>query len=159
MERDRVTLEPYTQERCQAFWRGYTADPAMWEGAYVYDEARAADYYQSKVKQPDRVFFAVCLQGETIGEIQLKRIDRVRKSATLSVHLSDDRYKNQGFGTQAIRLMADYGFAELDLSEIYADAVHRNARSRHVLEKLGFSCTHEDASLRYYVLRKPESGA
>ena len=155
MEPD-ITLKPYTPERCHAFWRGYTADPAMWSQAYIYDENKASEYYQSKVMQPDRVFFAVCLQGETIGEIQLKRIDRTEKHATLSVHLADDRHKNKGYGTQAIRLMTNYGFQELGLTAIYADAVHRNARSRHVLERLGFVYTLEDELLRYYVLKKPK---
>ncbi|HPJ03518.1 MAG TPA: GNAT family N-acetyltransferase [Candidatus Limiplasma sp.] len=154
-----ITLEPYTQERCHAFWRGYTSDPAMWSEPFVYDEQKINAYYQHTVTQPNRVYFAVCHQGDTIGEIQLKRINQTKKHATLSVHLADDRYKNQGLGTQAIRLMTDYGFAVLDLEMIYADAVHRNMRSQHVLEKLGFIYTHEDDLLRYYALRKPESGA
>ncbi|MBE0600195.1 MAG: N-acetyltransferase, partial [Firmicutes bacterium] len=48
-----------------------------------------------------------------------------------------------------------YGFRELGLTAIYADAVHRNAHSRHVLRKLGFVYTHEDDLLRYYVLPRP----
>ena len=157
MARDaHITLEPYTLERCLKFWRGYTADPAMWAEPYAYHEDKVKDYYKQKVLQPDRVFFAVCYQGETVGEIQLKRIDRAGKHATLSVHLSDDRYKNRGWGTQAIEMTIAYAFTTLGLDTIYADAVHRNTRSRHVLEKIGFVLTHEDDILRYYKLRKQE---
>ncbi|MBE0601390.1 MAG: hypothetical protein IH607_06345, partial [Firmicutes bacterium] len=79
-----ITLEPYTGERCHAFWRGYTADPAMRAEPYAYDERSIDAYDQVKVLQPDRVFFAICHQGETIGEIQFKRIDRIQLHTTLS---------------------------------------------------------------------------
>jgi RimJ/RimL family protein N-acetyltransferase len=157
LEDTHITLEPYTQERCHAFWQRYTADPAMWSEQYVYDEQKIQEYYQTKVAQPDRVYFAICYQGETVGEIQLKGIDREQKHATLSIHLADDRYKNRGWGSQAIRLLATYAFETLGLCSLYADSVHRNTRSQHVLQKIGFTFTHADDQLRYYVLHQPKS--
>lgn len=157
MQQDtRITLEPYTQERCHAFWQGYTADPAMWSEQFVYDEQKIQKYYQTKVARPDRVYFAICYQGETVGEILLKGIDRVQKHATLSIHLANDRYKNRGWGSQAILLLADYAFETLGLCTLCADSLHRNSRSQHVLGKIGFTLTRADETLRYYVLHKPQ---
>lgn len=157
MDGAQISLQPYTLERCRAFWRGYVADPAMWEDDYLYDREKVDAYHQSKTSDPRRRLFAICHEDTVVGEIQLKRIDRSRGCATLSIHLANDMYKNRGWGTEAIRLLTEYAFGELDLQTVYADCVHRNVRSRHVLEKLGFAFLKEDALLRYYCLtREPQ---
>lgn len=146
-----VSLQPYTQERCHAFWKGYVPDPAMWEGAYTYDAANVDGYYRDKVQAAGRRFFAICHGETTVGEIQLKRIDLVQGCATMSIHLACDAYKNRGWGTLAEALLIDWAKEALSLRTLYADCVLRNLRSQHVLEKNGFAFTHEEGGLRYYM--------
>ncbi len=50
-------------------------------------------------------------------------------------------------------MIIDYAIHVLGLRIIYADAVHRNTRSKHILEKLGFSHLYNDEILAYYELR------
>ena len=76
------------------------------------------------------------------------------KSAVLSVHLNSACYKNRGFGTEAQRQMIAYGFEQLGLQKIYADCLHRNQRSRHIIEKLGFRHLRSDDSFHYFVLER-----
>ncbi len=45
-------------------------------------------------------------------------------------------------------------FESLGLSAVYADCLHRNVRSRHVLEKVGFAFLREDGLLLYFILRR-----
>lgn len=149
-----IALQPYTLERCHEFWKEYVPDPDMWEQGYTYDHEGINRYYQSKAQDKSRRFFAVCHNERTVGEIQLKYIDAERGYGTLSIHFSHDKYKNRGWGTEAVRLLADYAFEELGLHAVYADCVHRNKRSQHVLEKNGFVYSHEDEALRYYVLKR-----
>lgn len=154
LQGDLIALQPYTLERCHEFWKEYVPDPDMWEQGYAYDYEGINRYYQSKVKGKGRRFFAVCHNEKTVGEIQLKYIDPEQGCATLSIHFSNDEYKNRGWGTEAVRLLVNYAFEELGLHTIYADCVHRNKRSRHVLEKNGFAYLREDEALRYYVLKR-----
>ena len=149
-----ITLRPYTLEYCHEFFREYSADPAMWGNGYSYDRKNVTLYYQSKVLDENRRFFAICLDEKIIGEIQLKYIDFDKGCATLSLHFSNDAYKNRGYGTDAIGLMTGYAFETLGLHTVLADCVHRNTRSQHVLEKSGFIFSHEDENLRYYTLTK-----
>lgn len=149
-----ITLQPYTLERCHEFWKAYVPDPDMWEGSYAYHKEAIDQYYQSKVMDANRRYFAVCNGGQTLGEIQLKYIDFEKRCGTLSIHFANDTYKNRGWGTEAERLLVNYAFDELGLETIYADCVHRNKRSQHVLEKNGFVYSREDEQLRYYVLNK-----
>lgn len=153
-----IELLPYTKERVHEFYRQYVYDPMIFSKdadikSYVYSKSLVDDFYEYKVLDPTRRFFAICLEDKTIGEIQIKYIDFSKKCGTLSVALVNDSVKGYGFGTQAEKLMIDYAFNNLGLLTLYADTVLRNTRSQHVLEKLGFSYTHEDKMLRYYELQ------
>lgn len=147
---EKIVLAPYTIERCHAFFKDYVADPAMTYDAYTYDKEKVDRYYQNKVLDTSRIFFAICHNDETVGEIQIKRIDKEKLCGTLSIHLVNDAFKGKGYGTEALQLLIDYAINTLGLKTIYADAVHRNHRSKHILEKLGFEYLYDDDVLSYY---------
>ncbi len=147
---DNIKLEPYTNELCRRVYGRYVADPMMTDSIFVYSDAWADRYFASRVGAADRRLFAVMLGDEPIGEVQLKHIDLSAKTATLSIILVNDAYKNKGYGTIAESLMLDYAFDVLRLKTVYADCVKRNTRSRHVLQKVGFVFTHEDDEFYYF---------
>ena len=68
----------------------------------------------------------------------------------MGIHLQNDAVKEKGYGTQAERLILQYAFNELGMVAVNADAVLKNTRSQHVLEKVGFCYTHEDDTFKYY---------
>lgn len=116
---------------------------------YSYDKASVDRYFDSK-NEPSRIVFAIMLEGKPIGELQLKGIDREKAECTLSIHLQHDTVKGKGYGTQAVRLAVKYAFDELGMAAVNADAVLKNTRSQHVLEKVGFAFTGEDEMFKYY---------
>lgn len=145
-----ISLMPYTRETCHAFYKCYVPDPMMTEDVYVYDEVWVNRYYDLKVKDPLRCFFAIENEGRVIGEIQLKKLDFRAGHGTLSIILANDSVKNKGFGTRAELLMIEYAKSQLKLKTIFADTIHRNTRSRHVLEKIGFQFIKRDNQLDYF---------
>ncbi len=149
-----IGLQPFTLERCHEFWKNYVSDPDMWEKSYIYGKESINKYFQSKVMDGSRRYFAICNNEKTMEVILLKYIDFDRRCGTMSIHFANDKYKNRGWGTEAEQLLVNYAFEELGLDTIYADCVHRNRRSQHVLEKIGFEYSHEDDVLRYYVLKR-----
>jgi RimJ/RimL family protein N-acetyltransferase len=148
---EEISLQPYTQKLCQSFYRDYISDPQMTHQDFVYDTKWVQRYYEKKVQEKDRAFFAICRGKDIIGECQLKHIDLATLSATMSIHLQQDRYKNQGYGTKAIILLCSYAGQNMGLKTLYADAVLRNLRSQHVLEKCGFTRVKQDENLVYYM--------
>ena len=150
---EKIVLRPYTLERCHEFYQGYMADPAMTDDNYTYDQKNVNRYYETKVLDTTRCFFAICHNNNIIGEIQIKRIDLERRCGTLSIILKNDTVKGKGFGTEAERLMLDYASNALGLHTLYADVVHRNCRSKRVLEKVGFKHLYNDDDLAYYEYR------
>lgn len=147
---EKIVLAPYTIDRCHAFFKDYVADPAMTYDIYTYDKDEVDRYYQNKVLDTSRIFFAICHNDNTVGEIQIKRIDKEKLCGTLSISLVNDGFKGKGYGTEAQKLLIDYAINTLGLKIIYADAVHRNNRSKHILQKLGFEHLYDDDALAYY---------
>jgi RimJ/RimL family protein N-acetyltransferase len=73
-------------------------------------------------------------------------------------------YWNRGYATDGTRQLLDFAFDKLELAEVFARPLKRNAPSRRVLEKLGFTAvakeTHEhpkwtedDPVVRYELAR------
>lgn len=147
---DKIELLSYSLERCHEFYKNYTADPMMTHEPFVYHKDHIDKYYKNKVMDPNRRYFAIVYQSKTIGEIQIKHIDPVDKSGTLSIIIGEDKHKNMGFGSEAIKLILKYAKDQLKFKKIYADAIHRNKRSQHVLEKIAFEYLKEDDVLKYY---------
>ena len=78
---------------------------------------------------------------QIIGDIYLKHIDTVKNSCEMGIHLANDTYKGKGYGTQAERFILHYAFHQLHMDVVYADTRTENERSRHTLEKAGFTQT------------------
>ena len=72
----------------------------------------------------------------------------------MGIHLRDDSVKEKGYGTLAERLILQYAFEELEMIAVNADAVLKNTRSQHVLEKVGFQYVREDDVFKYYRCEK-----
>ncbi len=143
-----------TRELCRQYYRDFEADPdicmdmARFE-KYVYSDERADAYYEKQLKER-RIFLAVLLDGRPVGELLLKDVDREKGECMLSIHLQNDRCKGRGIGTQAERLALKYAFYELGMAAVNADAVLKNRRSQHVLEKVGFRPVRQDGIFRFY---------
>lgn len=149
-----ITLAPMTRELFHTLYRGFENDPDIYMNMqyytqYTYNQEKVDERFDS-LQTPERVVFAVMLDGAPIGEVQLKRINRERNDCTLSIHLQNDAVKNRGFGTQVEKQAVRYAFDVLKLDAVNADAVLKNTRSQHVLEKAGFMFTREDEMFRYY---------
>ena len=85
---------------------------------------------------------------------KLKGIDTKKRECGMGIHLRDDSVKEKGYGTQAERLILQYAFEELGMIAVNADAVLKNTRSQHVLEKVGFQYVREDDVFKYYRCEK-----
>lgn len=149
---EQVTLVPYTIQHCHEFYKRYVSDYDMRDDVFEYDEEWVNRYYNANTNDMRRKLFAIIYEGKVIGEIQFKRIDYLNGEGTLGIHFANDEFKNRGLGTEAEHLLVQYGFDELGFRVIYADAILRNLRSQHVLEKVGFVEVSEDDTLKYYRL-------
>jgi len=91
--------------------------------------------------------FAICLLGEErgIGTVFLRGIDQVNGMGEVGIFIGDRRYLGQGYGTDALNALVDFGFGELRLERIELEVFDYNLRAIRSYEKSGFQT---DAVLR-----------
>lgn len=156
-----VTLQPMTAELYHAYAREYQNDPDLYidpdkYAPYVYDPAAANRYIQRQIERR-RIWFAITVDGETVGELILKNIEP-HTCATMGITMKNAACKDRGYGTQAERLAIDYVFHVLDIPVLYADCILTNTRSQHVLEKVGFHLIKTEGDFKYYCIERDKTG-
>ena len=76
-----------------------------------------------------------------IGGCGFFNLDGRNRSAEFGIMIGDKTCWDQGYGTEAVQLLAELGFNSLNLNRIYLRVVDNNPRAIHAYEKAGF--THE----------------
>ena len=76
--------------------------------------------------------------NKMIGTISLEQINWIDRTGTLGVFIGDKDYRNSGYGTEAIRLILEYGFKYMNLYNIKLDVMEFNKRAIKCYEKCGF---------------------
>ena len=92
--------------------------------------------------------FLICLVEDErpIGEVMLTDLDYVNGSASLGIVIGEPDEWGKGYGTDAVRALVDFGFAELRLERIWLEVATDNARAERSYTKAGFT---REATLRH----------
>lgn len=75
---------------------------------------------------------------EPVGDLSLNEIDHLNQNANIRIALHEPRFFGNGYGTEALRLILEYGFFTLNLYRIGLGVYSYNARAKKSYEKLGF---------------------
>ncbi len=79
--------------------------------------------------------------NKLIGTIGLENIDWIQRSAVLGIFIGDANFRNNGYGTEAIKLLLEYGFKYVNLHSIRLDLLEVNERAHRCYLKCGFKDT------------------
>jgi RimJ/RimL family protein N-acetyltransferase len=86
----------------------------------------------------DQIHFVIeTLAGESIGVCGLQFIDTRSRHAMLGIWVGKP-YWDQGYGTDAMRVLCRFGFDHMNLQRITLHVYEPNERARHVYEQVGF---------------------
>ena len=98
-------------------------------------------YWQAHRDDPSSPWFAICLAEDDrhIGNIKLGPIQWLHRRADLSLFIGDRNCWGQGLASEAIALVRDWAFNELDLQKLNAGVYAGNFGSRRAFEKCGFA--------------------
>ncbi|EAP97242.1 putative acetyltransferase [Janibacter sp. HTCC2649] len=100
---------------------------------------RLREIYGGWAEADDRLVLAVIDRGSggLVGEVVLAGWDEGNRSCWFRT-LIGAAGRGRGLGTEATRLIVDYGFRVLGLHRITLEVYDFNPRARHVYEKVGF---------------------
>jgi diamine N-acetyltransferase len=73
-----------------------------------------------------------------IGSWGFFNLDWRNRSTEFGIMIGDKAYWNHGYGTEAVRLLAQHGFNTLNLNRIYLRVLENNHRAIRAYEKAGF---------------------
>lgn len=76
--------------------------------------------------------------GKAIGTCQLRNINWRYQNAELQIRIGDRRFHGCGYGTESVKLLTNFGFADLNLHRIYLLVFSTNERAFKAYAKCGF---------------------
>ena len=78
------------------------------------------------------------LDGTIIGDIALQDIDWRNRVCSIGLGFSKLEYRCKGYGSEAIKLILNYGFKHIGVERVTADTLEQNKSAQKCLEKNGF---------------------
>ena len=85
-------------------------------------------------------FAIVLLQNDKIiGNISLFDINHINRNATVGIFIGDSENRSKGYGSEALKLIVNYGFKTLNLHNIMLTVHSDNPRGIACYQKVGFN--------------------
>lgn len=121
-------------------------DPEVLRGLLLYlplSLNEEENWYESMMKRPtDEHPMVIEIQQADewlpIGNCGFVKIDWRSRSGEVGIFIGEKRLWNQGYGTDAMRLLLQHGFHTLNLNRIALDVYDTNLRAVRSYEKAGF---------------------
>ncbi|MCD5323376.1 MULTISPECIES: GNAT family N-acetyltransferase [Pontibacillus] len=143
LESKRVFLRPIEEADLDLFY-----NQGLWDSEVRRLTGTQAFFNRKSVKQwfekigedSNRIDLLICQQEDEkpIGDMAILEIDQLNRKALVRVSLFVKETWGGGLGTEALSLLIDYGFRQLNLNRIGLDVFSYNTRAIRSYEKLGF---------------------
>jgi len=139
-----ISLRPFRPEDADPLWESLQDELTnKLTGTHATFTRDMIDNYITKqinANDDDRASFIIAVGGDlrAVGEVVINNIDHDNHSANIRISLFSEHDFNKGYGTEAMRLMVDYGFKTLNLHRIELGVYAFNPRAIRVYEKIGF---------------------
>ena len=103
-------------------------------------ERQHQDWFDGLSRRTDLAMFGIRLRdgNRLIGSCQLHNISSVHRSAELQIRLGDVAVRGKGHGTEAVQLLLNHAFRDLNLHRVYLHVFAGNEAALRVYEKVGF---------------------
>ena len=144
---NKVTLRPVKRADISFFLKWFN-DPEVIQylGAYLPMTEMAEEKFIEELSNPARSQGQVLLVIEAnegdinkpIGNCALNGINSKDHAAMFGIGIGEKDYWSKGYGTEAARLLLNYGFEQLNLYRIFSTALAFNERSLRLHRKVGF---------------------
>lgn len=85
------------------------------------------------------IFAIVCKENDKLlGNISLMNVNNIDGTAELGIFIGDENYLSKGYGSEAIMLLLNYAFMQINLNNIMLKVYSFNKRAIKAYEKCGF---------------------
>ncbi len=141
---DRIYLSPRNPEDVEKFteWlNDFEVTDYTRRSGQIMSLEGERKYFQENANAEATFAIVTLNDDKLIGTVGLEEIDHMNRIATLGIFIGDKEYRNNGYGTEAIRLLLDYGFNYMNLHTIKLEVMSFNERAFNCYKKCGFKET------------------
>ncbi|UWG48909.1 Acetyltransferase, RimL family [Halanaeroarchaeum sp. HSR-CO] len=105
------------------------------------------EWFEEQVSSDDETNLLVVTDDGPVGTVGLTPDPQLLGSAEIGIVLAKSHW-NEGYGTEASRLLTDYAFRERRIHRVVARVLDPNEGSKRIWEKLGFrhEAVHREAT-------------
>ncbi|HJZ73768.1 MAG TPA: GNAT family protein [Vicinamibacterales bacterium] len=98
-------------------------------------------WFESIRQRSDVVIFGIrtLVTDALVGSCQLHSMHPVHRIAELQIRLGEKDARGKGWGSEAVRLLLDFAFRDLNLERVFVQVFATNVAAIRVYEKTGFS--------------------
>lgn len=141
---ERVALGPLQRDLLPAYQRWIndfaTTRALLLQPGPMTQEAEEAWYERTATARDPVAFTIYEVDGwRPIGNCDLRDIDHLNRTALLGILIGEPDARGRGLGTEAVRLLLDYGFRALGLTNIWLMVYEYNLAGRRAYEKAGMT--------------------
>jgi [ribosomal protein S5]-alanine N-acetyltransferase len=111
------------------------------ESRFIYQDLNTVKDFVSNCEKNDLIYlFGVFTKNNMkhIGNIKVGPINKRHNIADIGILIGDKKFWGKGIATQAITVLIDFGFNQLNLEKITAGCYEKNTASKKAFEKAGF---------------------
>jgi RimJ/RimL family protein N-acetyltransferase len=110
------------------------------------------EWYEGMSKKNDMAFFTIyeLPSHRPVGGVDLHAIDMRNRTAGLGIMIGERDARGRGLGTEAVRLICDYGFHVLELHSIMLITFGWNIAGQRAYAKAGFREFGRRRQARYF---------
>ncbi|MNO69930.1 Spermidine N(1)-acetyltransferase [compost metagenome] len=142
LEGEKVYLTPISIEDAEWYFHNlYDPETRKLTGTQRhFTKEGIAAYIERKNQDASSILLLIVLRDndKPIGDIALQDIDSMNRNCNIRIALSSEEQTGKGYGSEALKLMLDYGFGILNMHRIELNVFDYNQHALHVYEKLGF---------------------
>ncbi|EPY09004.1 acetyltransferase [Paenibacillus alvei TS-15] len=138
----RIYLRPFTGDDIEWYYEALLQQESsrLTGTKKLFSKEVLQNYLNTIAADSARAQFVITLQDDDrpIGEIAIMDMDPSNRSGHIRIAIFAEEDCGQGYGSEAMILMLDYGFGMMNLNRIELVVFSYNARAVHAYEKVGF---------------------
>jgi RimJ/RimL family protein N-acetyltransferase len=125
------------------------------DASRVISAKSAKDWLEKELQKEDgNVFWftiRACEDDHLLGDIILEVVNWAARDAFVGLGIGERDFWGRGYGTEAMNLMLEFAFTEIDLRRVTLTVFEYNPRAIRCYEKAGF---HHEGRMRRYLSRE-----
>jgi len=140
----RIYLRPLEREDLNEKYLSWLNDPEvnryLESGIFPYTGGKLEKFYEQVTESSNQAILAI-IDKETeqhVGNVKLGPINWFHRKATFGMLIGEREFWGKGIGTEATRLMVEYGFYRLNLNRIDLGVYAEHEAAIHTYDKVGF---------------------